>query len=428
MGDTPQFNVLLLGSGGREHALAWKIAQSPLLGQLYIAPGNPGTASVGTNLDLQDNDFEAVEKAIREKQIDLLVIGPEAPLVDGLVDFLDERDGMENLKVIGPGKTGAQLEGSKAFAKEFMKNHGIPTAAYSIFDRSNIPAAKEFIDRHQPPFVLKADGLAAGKGVLIIHDREEAKAEVVAMLSGKFGAASQRIVIEEFLTGIELSVFILTDGRAYALLPEAKDYKRIGEGDTGLNTGGMGSISPVPFADSFFMDRVKLNVIEPTLKGLKEEGIDYKGFIFFGLMNVDGVPYVIEYNARMGDPETQVVMPRIESDFLELLVACAKGNLDEKQVEISDMHAASVILVSGGYPEKYEKGKAIMGLSEVEGSTIFHAGTRMTGGNLTTSGGRVMAVCSLAETRQAAVQKSYENAARIRYEGMYYRSDIGFDL
>ncbi|MCQ2288417.1 MAG: phosphoribosylamine--glycine ligase [Muribaculaceae bacterium] len=426
-------NVLLLGSGGRECALAWKMNQSELLDNLYIAPGNAGTAALGTNLpQLSPMDFEAVGKAAVELGIDLLVVGNEDPLVAGITDYVKGNEALKHIKVVGPSQAGAQLEGSKDFAKEFMNRHGIPTAQHISVTASNIEEGYAFLDKQQAPYVLKADGLAAGKGVLIIDDLDEAKAELKAMLDGMFGASSATVVIEQFLSGIECSVFVLTDDRgSYALLPVAKDYKRVGEGDTGPNTGGMGSISPVSFADAVFMDKVRQRIIEPTINGLKQDGISYCGFVFFGLINVGGEPYVIEYNVRMGDPETQSVMARVDQDLIALMLQATgeQGFGESFTVKADERTAATVIMTSGGYPGKYEKGKEITGLDAVEGSVVFHAGTSLNvDGQLVTSGGRVLAVTSLACDKDAALALSYGNVARIAFDGSYCRRDIGFDL
>lgn len=422
-------NVLVVGSGGREHTLSWKIAQSSLCEKLFIAPGNAGTASIGTNVAIAVDDFQAMKELVLEHNISMVVVGPEDPLVKGIYDFFKTDEALKEVTVIGPSQAGAQLEGSKEFSKEFMQKHGVPTAAYQSFTKDTLEEGYAFLETLKPPFVLKADGLAAGKGVLIIDNLEEAKTELKAMLAdAKFGDASSKVVIEEYLDGIELSVFVLTDGESYKVLPAAKDYKRIGEGDTGLNTGGMGAISPVPFADQFFLEKVEDRIIKPTVNGLKADGIEYKGFIFIGLMNCGGDPYVIEYNVRMGDPETEVVIPRIKSDLLNLFKGIGDGTFSEKDFYVSEDTAVTVMLVSGGYPEAYEKGKVMTGFDNCEGSLLFHAGTKQEGDNILTNGGRVLAITSYGRNMEDALAKSFANAKNIDFEKKYYRTDIGFDL
>lgn len=421
-------NILLLGSGGREHALAWKIAKSSKLDKLFIAPGNAGTNQVGTNVNIKAEDFDAIKDFVLGNDIKMVVCGPEAPLVAGISDFFKNDEELKNIPVVGPSKEGAQLEGSKEYAKEFMLRHGIPTAAYKSFTKETLAEGKEFLKTLKAPYVLKADGLAAGKGVLIINDLEEAQKELEEMLGGMFGDASSTVVIEEFLSGIECSVFALTDGKDYVILPEAKDYKRIGEGDTGLNTGGMGSISPVSFADEEFMTKVEERIVKPTIDGLNKENIDYKGFVFFGLIKVGNDPYVIEYNVRMGDPETESVMLRLENDLVELFEATFAGTLSEQKIIKDPRFAVSVMLVAGGYPGDYEKGKVMTGFEEVTDSILFHAGTTVKDGNIVTNGGRVIAVSSYGKDKAEALATSFKNAQKINYEGKYFRSDIGFDL
>jgi len=424
-------NILLIGSGGREHAIAWKLAQSKLLNKLYTASGNAGTSQVGENVNVDINDLNEVKRFIINRDINMVVVGPEAPLVEGFHDNFLRDDFLKNIPVIGPIKAGAMLEGSKDFANNFMKKYNIPTADYKTFDKQNLSEADSYLESLKPPYVLKADGLAAGKGVLILDSLEEAKSELKEMIEEqKFGEASNKVVVEEFLSGIELSVFILTDSKSYKLLPSAKDYKRIGEGDTGLNTGGMGSISPVPFADEFFMQKVEERIIKPTIKGLNQEGIEYKGFIFFGLINVMGDPFVIEYNVRMGDPEAESVIPRIKSDLLDLFIGVQKGDIESRSLEIDPRYTSAIFLVSGGYPENYEKNKVISGIENINNSIVFHAGTKHDEqlNQIVTSGGRVMAICSFGETLQEALDLSYNNSAIINFEGKYFRRDLGKDL
>jgi phosphoribosylamine--glycine ligase len=423
-------NILILGSGGREHAFAWKIAQSPLCDGLYVAPGNAGTAQVATNLPISYNDFEGVAKAVLEHNVELVIVGPEEPLVNGIVDYFESRSDLSKIKLIGPNKAGAQLEGSKDFSKSFMQKYGIPTASSRTFTADTLAIGLEYLETLPLPIVLKADGLAAGKGVIIAEKHAEAEQAFTEMLvGGKFGSAGNKVVVEQFLKGIELSVFVLTDGDSYKILPEAKDYKRIGENDTGLNTGGMGAVSPVSFADANFLRKVEEKVVKPTLNGLKSEGIKYVGFIFIGLMNIKGEPFVIEYNVRMGDPETEVVLPRIQSDFAMLMASTAKGTLNDFEIKISPQVAVTTVLVAGGYPEDYEKGKVITGSEKVEDVHLYHAGTTFNGNTeVVTNGGRVMALTGMANSLENAVHKSQRAAQVIQYEGKYFRHDIGMDL
>ena len=422
-------NILILGSGGREHAFALKLNESNKVTQLFVAPGNAGTEKIATNINIHLTDFEAVKKTVLENDIKMVVVGPEVPLVDGVHDFFLADNDLKNIPVIGPKKDGALLEGSKDFSKQFMQKHGVPTAKYQSFTKETLKEGCAFLETLEAPYVLKADGLAAGKGVLILNSLEEAKIELEDMLSNeKFGKASTTVVIEEFLKGIELSVFVLTDGKSYKILPSAKDYKRIGEGDAGLNTGGMGAISPVPFADEDFLNKVEELVVKPTIEGLQSDGIDYRGFIFIGLMNDNGNPSVVEYNVRMGDPETEVVLPRIESDLFDLFEGVANQNLQEKSFSVTDKTATTVMLVSGGYPEAYEKNKEIIGFEKVDESIVFHAGTEMVDSKVVTNGGRVMAVTSFGNTIEEALEKSYRSIDKIHFEKMNYRKDIGFDV
>jgi phosphoribosylamine---glycine ligase len=423
-----KMNVLIIGSGAREHALGWKISQSNKLGKLFFGPGNPGTSDLGTNLPLKTDDFETIKREVLENEIDLMVVGPEVPLAAGIRDFFTADGDLRKVRVVGPGKSGARLESSKDFAKSFLVRHQIPTAAYSSVTLDSIVKGFSFLESMKPPFVLKADGLAAGKGVIIVDSLTEAKRCLKEMLEGKFGKASNTVVIEAFLKGVELSVFVLTDGKDWLLLPEAKDYKRIGENDTGLNTGGMGAISPVPFADAAFKEKVISRIIQPTIQGIQQDNLDYIGFIFFGLINCGGDPYVIEYNVRMGDPETEAVMLRIKGDFLEILDAAASGKLKDKKIETDPCAAATVMLVSSGYPGDFEKGKVISGTDKANRGLLFHAGTRLENGNLKTNGGRVIAVSAKGADRNEALALCYENAKMIEFEGKYFRSDIGFDL
>ncbi|WET00613.1 phosphoribosylamine--glycine ligase [Flavobacterium sp. YJ01] len=421
--------ILLLGSGGREHAFAWKMTQSPLCEKLFVVPGNAGTAAIAENVAISATDFEAVKALVLKENISLVVVGPEDPLVKGIYDFFKNDESLKHIPVIGPSKLGAQLEGSKEFAKEFLMKHNIPTAAYDSFTAETVEKGCDFLETLQPPYVLKADGLAAGKGVLIIQDLEEAKTELRNMLvHEKFGAASSKVVIEEFLDGIELSCFVLTDGKNYKILPTAKDYKRIGEGDTGLNTGGMGAVSPVPYVDSVLMEKIETRIVKPTIEGFQKDGIEYKGFVFIGLINVKNEPIVIEYNVRMGDPETEVVVPRLKSDLVELFLSVADQKLGEFNLEVDPRSATTVMVVSGGYPEDFEKGKVISGLENITDSIVFHAGTKLDNGNVVTNGGRVIAVTSYGDNFQEAIKKSYQNIDKLSFDKMYFRKDIGFDL
>lgn len=422
-------NILIIGNGGREHAFAWKISQSSRCDKLFVAPGNAGTAALATNVPIAVDNFEALGKLCIEQAINLMVVGPEAPLVKGIRDYFEQNPDLKNILIVGPGRTGAQLEGSKDFSKQFMLRHGVPTAKAKTFQANEVPDALQYLDTCKPPIVLKADGLAAGKGVIITPDLDEAKATIREMLvDKKFGEASTKVLVEEFLSGIELSVFVLTDGKDYVILPEAKDYKRIGEGDTGPNTGGMGAISPVPFADKVFMQKVEDRIIKPTIAGLQKEGIDYKGFIFIGLMNCNGDPFVIEYNARMGDPETQAVLPRIKNDLVDLLVDAASGNLSGKKIEADAEYAATVVMVSGGYPGDYPKGKTITGLDAANPALVFHAGSKQVNNQVVTDGGRVLAITGRGADIQAAREKAYAGVAKLSWEGVYFRKDIGMDL
>jgi phosphoribosylamine--glycine ligase len=421
--------ILLLGSGGREHAFAWKMLQSPICTQLFVAPGNAGTESIATNVNLKITDFDALKSFALSEKVEMVVVGPEDPLVKGIFDFFQNDTDLKHIPVIGPSKRGAQLEGSKEFAKEFLVKHNIPTAGYDSFTKETVDAGCAFLETLQPPYVLKADGLAAGKGVLIIQELAEAKQELRNMLvHSKFGEASSKVVIEEFLDGIELSCFVLTDGKNYKILPTAKDYKRIGEGDTGLNTGGMGAVSPVPFADAILLEKIENRIVKPTIDGLQKDEIQYKGFVFIGLINVKGEPIVIEYNVRMGDPETEVVIPRLKSDLVELFLAVANEKLDEKTLEIDSQSAATIMIVSGGYPEEYVNGKVISGIETVTDSIVFHAGTKVDNGQIISNGGRVLAVTSLGTNFEEAIKKSYQNIDKLHFDTMYFRKDIGFDL
>jgi phosphoribosylamine---glycine ligase len=424
-----KMTILLLGSGGREHALAWKMLQSSKCTKLFVAPGNAGTGRIATNVNLKITDFEAIKAFALSEKVEMVVVGPEDPLVKGIFDYFQNDSELNHIPVIGPSKQGAQLEGSKEFAKEFLVKHNIPTAGYDSFTKETVEKGCTFLETLQPPYVLKADGLAAGKGVLIIHDLAEAKQELRNMLvDAKFGEASSKVVIEEFLDGIELSCFVLTDGVNYKILPTAKDYKRIGEGDTGLNTGGMGAVSPVPFVDAILLEKIENRIVKPTIEGLKKDNIQYKGFVFIGLINVKGEPIVIEYNVRMGDPETEVVIPRLESDLVELFQAVANEKLNEINLEVTDKSAATIMVVSGGYPEEYINGKGISGIETVTDSIVFHAGTKQDNDTIITNGGRVLAVTSLGDNFEEAIKKSYQNIEKLHFDTMYYRKDIGFDL
>jgi phosphoribosylamine---glycine ligase len=421
--------ILLLGSGGREHAMAWKMVRSPKCEKLFVAPGNAGTSEIATNVNLSIINFEEIKSFCIQEDIDMVVVGPEDPLVHGIYDFFKNDESLKNIPVIGPSQKGAQLEGSKEFAKEFLVRHNIPTAGYASFTKETVEKGFKFLETLQPPYVLKADGLAAGKGVLIIHDLSEAKAELQNMLvNQKFGKASSKVVIEEFLDGIELSCFVLTDGKNYKILPTAKDYKRIGEGDTGLNTGGMGAVSPVPFVTDALMEKIENRIVKPTIKGLQQDAIEYKGFIFIGLINVNDEPIVIEYNVRMGDPETEVVIPRLQSDLVALFEAVANQKLDDFSLEIDPRSATTVMLVSGGYPEEYEKGKEILGLKNIQDSIVFHAGTKLEDGKILSNGGRVLAITSFGDTFEEAIKKSYQNIEKLHFDKMNFRKDIGNDL
>ena len=422
-------NILILGSGGREHTFAWKINQSPLCKKLFVAPGNSGTANIATNVNIGVSDFESIKKLVLENNIEMVVVGPEDPLVNGVHDFFLNDNALKNVAVIGPQKAAAELEGSKEFAKEFLYRHNIPTAAYESFTKETVENGFTFLETLNPPYVLKADGLAAGKGVVILNDLNEAKAELKSMLvDAKFGAASTKVVIEEFLDGIELSCFVLTDGKNYKILPTAKDYKRIGEGDTGLNTGGMGAVSPVPFATDAFLNKIEERIVKPTISGFAKDKLPYVGFVFIGLIKVGDDPKVIEYNVRMGDPETEVVLPRLKNDFVEILQAMSNGTLDKIDIEIDERAATTIMLVSGGYPEAYEKGKEITGVDTIQDSIPFHAGAQLQNGKIVTTGGRVMAITSYGNTYQEAIKKSYQNIEKLHFDKMNYRKDIGFDL